>query len=215
MPMAEMHGNGGRAPEWGERSREQLERLFEGCYAGWGEGVNMDGPDSGFKKTPMTPMELEARYVATEVGVNIYELGNAAAFAPIRVYECIQKFLGPLFEVQQAELQRLRGLIDTPMTADFLEAVRLEAAHQQERWGSEYDAGKTAQDWFWLLGFLAGKSVAAANAGDIEKALHHTISSAAVLLNWHRALTGEMTSMRPGIEPPAADSTEGEESENG
>ncbi|HYE39907.1 MAG TPA: hypothetical protein VEB23_08240, partial [Ramlibacter sp.] len=33
------------------------------------------------------------------------------------------------------EVRRLRALINTPHTADYFEAVRLEAAHQQERWG--------------------------------------------------------------------------------
>ncbi|HMI93940.1 MAG TPA: hypothetical protein VK509_21345 [Polyangiales bacterium] len=99
-----------------------------------------------------------------------------------------------------AELERER---DTPHIADFLEAVKLEALHQRERWGSEHDAGKEPQDWFWLLGYLGGKALASAARGDREKALHHTISSAAVLLNWHQAMSGADTRMRPGIEPPA------------
>lgn len=107
-------------------------------------------------------------------------------------------------ELQQlrSEVERLRALINTPHVADFLEAVRIEAAHQCERWGVENDAGKEPQAWFWLLGYLAGKAVNAAIKGDREKALHHTISSAAVLLNWHAHMAGERTRMRPGIEPP-------------
>jgi hypothetical protein len=57
----------------------------------------------------MTPMELEARYVAAEIGVNIFEVANAAAFAPIRIYQEIQKVLGPVFAAQAAEIERLRG----------------------------------------------------------------------------------------------------------
>lgn len=102
----------------------------------------------------------------------------------------------------QAEVERLRALINTPRTDDFLEAVRLEAAHQQERWGSENDAGKEPMDWFWLLGWLSGKAAKSFLEGDSDKGLHHTISSAAVLLNWHRYATGQLTAMRPGIEPP-------------
>lgn len=98
-----------------------------------------------------------------------------------------------------AELERER---DTPHTANFLEAVQLEALHQRERWGAEHDAGKEPQDWFWLLGYLGGKALWSAVHGDREKALHHTISSAAVLLNWHAALSGEDNRMRPGIEAP-------------
>ncbi|HYF16327.1 MAG TPA: hypothetical protein VEA40_00560 [Ramlibacter sp.] len=105
----------------------------------------------------------------------------------------------------RAEVERLRALINTPHTADYMEAVRLEAAHQQERWGSSHDAGKAPADWFWLLGFLSGKALAAFIKGDREKGLHHIISSAAALLNWHRAATGELTAMRPGIAPPGAE----------
>jgi hypothetical protein len=103
---------------------------------------------------------------------------------------------------RELEVERLKKLIDTPETADWMKGVALEAAHQQERWGSAHDAGKGAPDWFWLLGHLAGKALAAAIAGNIEKLRHHTISSGAVLLNWHRHASGEMTAMRPGIAPP-------------
>ena len=101
-----------------------------------------------------------------------------------------------------AEVTRLQALINTPQTDDFLEAVRTEAAHQVERWGTAHDDGKTPEDFFWLLGFLSGKALRAASHGDREKALHHTISSAALLLNWHRRLQGEDTGLRPGIETP-------------
>ena len=99
--------------------------------------------------------------------------------------------------ILRAENERLRGLINNPHTDDFLEAVRLEAAHQQERWGSEHDAGKTDADWFWLVGHLAGKAITKP-----EKQLHHIITTAAALLNWHGHKTGASTGMRPGILPP-------------
>lgn len=104
--------------------------------------------------------------------------------------------------VLQAEADRLRGLINTPHVDNFMDAVRLEAAHQQERWGTDHDEGKAPADWFWLLGHLAGKSVAAFAAGNRAKGLHHIISSAAALLNWHRHAIGEPSRMRPGITPP-------------
>jgi hypothetical protein len=92
--------------------------------------------------------------------------------------------------------------LDTPEIADWLKATEREAKHQRARWGLEHDAGKTSAEWFWLLGHLASKGMLAAATGDIEKAKHHTISSAAVLYNWHAALSGEHTRMRPGIAPP-------------
>lgn len=95
------------------------------------------------------------------------------------------------------EIQRLNGLINSPHTEDFLEAVRLEAAHQRERWGSEHDDGKADTDWFWLIGYLAGKAI-----HKPEKQLHHIITTAAACLNWHAARSGADTRMRPGIEEP-------------
>ncbi|MCH9637784.1 MAG: hypothetical protein K0U16_07570 [Gammaproteobacteria bacterium] len=103
---------------------------------------------------------------------------------------------------RNARIEQLEGMINTPVTDDFIRGIRLEAAHQIERFGAAHDAGKTPPDWFWLLGYLAGKAVHAAEHGDLTKAKHHTISSAAALLNWHRHLSGE-TTIRPGINPPA------------
>lgn len=84
----------------------------------------------------------------------------------------------------KAEVQRLKSLIWTPHTDEFLEAVRIEAAHQRDRWGDEHDAMKNDQERFWTLGYLAGKAIA--NGVTQEKRLHHIVTSAALLLNWHR-----------------------------
>lgn len=103
----------------------------------------------------------------------------------------------------RAERDRLRAERDTPHTTDFLAAVKLEALHQRERWGADHDVGKTDADWFWLVGYLAGKALTAAGVGNFEKALHHTISTAAALMNWHAALSGVDARMRPGIDAAA------------
>lgn len=81
------------------------------------------------------------------------------------------------------EVERLHALINNPHTDDFLEAVRTEAAHQRERWGEEHDQAKQDQDFFWTLGWLAGKAVRFETQ---EKRLHHIITSGALCLNWHR-----------------------------
>jgi hypothetical protein len=104
------------------------------------------------------------------------------------------------------EIDRLNGLINTPHTHDFIESVRLEMPHQRERWGAEHDAGKTPADWFWLVGYLAGKALHALTTGNVEKAKHHVITTAAALGNWFLAITGEHTKMRPGIETPKGES---------
>jgi hypothetical protein len=103
----------------------------------------------------------------------------------------------------EAERDALKGKLNTPELVSFRDAVVLEAAHQRERWGSAHDDGKQPHDWFWLVGYLAGKALASHIAGNTEKALHHTISTAAALANWHAAILGK-TNMRPGIMEPTA-----------
>lgn len=90
--------------------------------------------------------------------------------------------------------------LNTPEVADFIAAVEREALHQRDRWGADHDAGKTDADWFWLIGYLAGKAV-----HKTEKRLHHIITTAAACLNWHAAALGVHNKMRPGIEPPAGE----------
>ncbi len=107
----------------------------------------------------------------------------------------------------EAENARLRAdarneVINTPETADFMAAVPLEAAHQRERWGADHDAGKAPLDWFWLIGYLSQKAATAQIAGDADKALHHTISTAAALANWHAAIAGTCNRMVPGAPLP-------------
>jgi hypothetical protein len=102
-------------------------------------------------------------------------------------------------EALEREVERLRLMLNTPELRDFSRAIALEAAHQRERWGSEHDAGKAPADWFWLIGYLAGKALTACLSGDVDKALHHVITAAAALANWHAAIVGTSTAMRPGL----------------
>jgi len=99
----------------------------------------------------------------------------------------------------EAERDQLTALLNTPEVDDFDKALPLEAGHQVIRWGSEHDAGKTPSDWFWLVGYLAGKGLAAHISGDSFKAKHHCISTAAVLRNWHAHIRAGETTMRPGF----------------
>lgn len=103
----------------------------------------------------------------------------------------------------RAEVERLNAIVNTPQANDFLRAVSTEAEHQRQRWGSDHDAGKTPADWFWLVGYLAGKALHAHAAGNVEKAEHHIITTAAALANWHLSMFGG-TDMRPGIDGEAA-----------
>lgn len=88
-----------------------------------------------------------------------------------------------------AELERLDDLINNPETQVFLEGVKLETAHQHERWVGD-DEKKEPSDWFWTLGYLSGKAMNAQIRGDTGKALHHVVTSAAMCAQWHSHLLG-------------------------
>lgn len=86
--------------------------------------------------------------------------------------------------------EELEKKINTPELVDFAKAVTLEAVHQRERWGEKHDVDKTPEDWFWLIGYLAGKALRAGIDGNKEKLLHHIITTAAVCNNWHAQASG-------------------------
>ncbi len=103
-----------------------------------------------------------------------------------------------------AELEAMAARVNAPEVNDFLEGARLEAEHQRQRWGTDGDTGKSPEDWLWLVAFLATKATQAARYNDRDKYLHHIVTSAAVLLNWHRHATGEDTRFNPGAPDPEA-----------
>lgn len=101
--------------------------------------------------------------------------------------------------LQTARILVLEALLNTPELENFSKGVVTEAQHQRARWGATHDAGKTDLDWFWLIGYLSQKVVHAQSQGDRDKALHHCISTAAAMANWHSAISGAHTDMRPGL----------------
>jgi len=102
-----------------------------------------------------------------------------------------------------SEIERLKSIINTPQSDDFIRAVSIEAEHQRQRWSTTHDSGKAPADWFWLIGYLAGKALHAHASGNVDKAEHHIITTAAACANWHRAMFGK-TEMRPGIDDEQA-----------
>lgn len=128
---------------------------------------------------------------------------EARAAAMLKARAAIAAINPAILGAVEAERERVRNeVINTPETADFMAAVPIEAAHQRERWGADHDQGKSPFDWFWLIGYLAQKATSSAVAGDDKKALHHTISTAAALANWHAALAGADNRMVPGAPLP-------------
>jgi hypothetical protein len=95
--------------------------------------------------------------------------------------------------------------INSPELYDFVSAVTNEALHQREKWGIDADGGKSDADWFWLIGYLAGKALHNPEKSDMpptDARLHRIITVAAAAANWHAATLGTYARMRPGIESP-------------
>lgn len=110
----------------------------------------------------------------------------------------LQHRAGEALERRINEVRVLRQMFKTPEVDDFLRGVHLEAIHQVERWGDSSDLAKNAEDWFWLIGYLAGKALRSVIEGNHDKSRHHCISTAAALYNWHCAISGTNVSMSPG-----------------
>jgi hypothetical protein len=90
---------------------------------------------------------------------------------------------------------------------DFTKAVVLEAVHQRERWPDGHDANKGHEDWFWLIGYLAGKALRPEQSN--EKRLHRIITIAAAAANWHAqaAERRECAGCGAGLTSEASDCT--------
>lgn len=92
-----------------------------------------------------------------------------------------------------AEVDRLKMLLGTPEIVDFAKAVVREAAFQREKWGPDHDWEKTDDNWFWTLGWLAGKAVTDPHGPDdkrtaLERKLHRIVTAAALACNWHAVI---------------------------
>ena len=143
--------------------------------------------------------QLALKHIAPRAKQFRKEFGIDGSYAETEQFRRVKAFAIELAQQFQAEIDRLHTIINTPHADDFIRAVSIEAEHQRQRWGSEHDTGKTPADWFWLVGYLAGKALHAHAAANVEKAEHHIITTAAACANWHRAMFGK-TDMRPGID---------------
>ncbi len=94
----------------------------------------------------------------------------------------------------EAEIARLKAIIHTPESDDFLRGVSIEAEYQRTLHGVDDTAARFDwHQWFWVAGYLLGKALGCCKtgAGNGEKAKHHLVTTAALLMNWHNVLTGK------------------------
>lgn len=92
-------------------------------------------------------------------------------------------------------IEYLEKLINNPEINDFLEGVKIESAHQIEKWGEEHEADKYPHDYSLVLDKLKGKQALAIWDKDLEKYKHHLITMAAVCFNAHRQISKEGTKL--------------------
>lgn len=85
-------------------------------------------------------------------------------------------------------VMRLDDLINSPELQDFIKGLKLESAHQTEKWGSEHEETKFPHDYALVLDKLKGKQALAIWDLDVEKYKHHLITMAAVCYNMHRQI---------------------------
>jgi hypothetical protein len=169
--------------------------------AGWREALEFYAQGHHFNLSDDTAWDTVSgepqNFYCDEAGTATVEDGSVARAAlagvPLRDDERSDEI-----ETLKAERDRLHALLNSPETRDFLVGVRNEVAHQVERWGTVHDRAKEPADWFWLVGYLAGKALAAHKDGNTEKALHHCISTAAVLANWHTHIALGVGRLSPG-----------------
>jgi DNA repair exonuclease SbcCD ATPase subunit len=133
-------------------------------------------------------MELEAQLEKTTREAN--RLDELQSDYALRLATETAKRIGLQSELDRVKEKyaELNGLVNTPHTDNFLDAVRLEAAYQRST-REEDDRKKTPEEWFWTLGYLAGKVIRPGQTK--EKELHHIVTSAALCMNWHRHASGE------------------------
>lgn len=84
-------------------------------------------------------------------------------------------------ESRGERIAELEALINNPHVDEFFEAVRIEQAHQRQRWGDDHDASKRVNDWAAVVVYLAGKMVKSSWEGDDFKVHHHMVTIAAVM----------------------------------
>lgn len=133
----------------------------------------------------MTPEETgELAAQLSHVAHNHVQNGFMRHDVGIALWRVVEPYLAEM-EAARQERDRLKSLLDDPEVFNFLVGVQNEAAHQKHTWGEITDREKSAEQWFWRVGYLASRALRAHIEGDILKALHHTISAAAALANWH------------------------------
>ena len=91
----------------------------------------------------------------------------------------------------KAEVSRLNTLINSPEINDFIEGVKIEAAHQTEKWGKQED--HPPHHYILIFTKLLGKLSVCIWDRDVDKFKHHLITLSAAAHNIHRQIDNDST----------------------
>lgn len=92
-------------------------------------------------------------------------------------------------------IKELEDLINNPCITEFIEGVKIEQAHQTERWGANAENDKSPAYYSVVLDKLKGKQAVSIFDCDKDKYKHHLITMAAVCYNAFRQLDTENSAM--------------------
>ncbi len=102
---------------------------------------------------------------------------------------------------EETREQYLERLINNPEIENFLEGVKLEAAHQIERWGLEKEERNPPHHYILVMAKILGKMSTDIFDRDVEKFKHHCIAVAAEMHNLHRQIEKEGTQINNWFHP--------------
>lgn len=212
VPCANCHGFGtdltvyeGKVPCW---ACQKSNNAAQWLPPGWDLSVY---DDEGFTWVRLRRCTSDRKVLAQSVYA--HKLGSLDSHVWHALRHSLDASRAPIAELSHWRARALNAerLLNSPELHDFARGVVQEAAHQRQRWGTAKDADKSPADWVFLVGHLATRSMMYLQAGNVDKALHHTITTAAALANWHSNISGADTSMWPSLpgQPQAGSSAGG------
>lgn len=120
---------------------------------------------------------------------------NGSAHAYADEIECLKHDLEraqAIGAAEATEVGRLFAIINTPESDDFLKGVSIEAEFQRQKHGEhEGDVADYHQNFYWVAAHLLGKALWSLVRGNADKGRHHLVTSAALIFNWHNAISGK------------------------
>ncbi|MDC6180065.1 hypothetical protein [Ralstonia solanacearum] len=200
VPCANCHGFGteltvyeGKVPC---RACQKPNNAAQWLPPGWDLSVY---DDEGFTWVRLRRCTSDRKVLAQSVYA--HKLGSLDSHVWHALRHSLDASCAPIAELSHWRARALNAerLLNSPELHDFARGVVQEAAHQRQRWGTAKDADKSPADWVFLVGHLATRSMMYLQAGNVDKALHHTITTAAALANWHSNISGADTSMWPSL----------------